>query len=78
MAVIHARQALLTGGWAKNVRIGIEGGHIATLETDTAPAAGEERHDTVVAGMPNLHSHAFQRHNIALQLVLAGRFESQS
>lgn len=61
MAVIHARQALLTGGWAKDVRIDIADGRIATLETGAAPATGDERHDTVVAGMPNLHSHAFQR-----------------
>ncbi|HEV7250970.1 MAG TPA: formimidoylglutamate deiminase [Shinella sp.] len=61
MAVIHARQALLTGGWAKNVRLHIEGGRIARLETDAAAASSDERHDTIVAGMPNLHSHAFQR-----------------
>ncbi|WP_432347450.1 formimidoylglutamate deiminase [Shinella yambaruensis] len=61
MAVIHARQALLTGGWAKDVRIDIADSRIATLETGAAPVPGDERHDTVVAGMPNLHSHAFQR-----------------
>ncbi|MGJ7037895.1 formiminoglutamate deiminase [Shinella sp. BE166] len=61
MAVIHARQALLTGGWTKDVRLHIEGGRIARLETDAAAAAGDERHNTIVAGMPNLHSHAFQR-----------------
>ena len=61
MAVIHARQALLTGGWAKDVRISVEGGRIAALETETAAAPGDERHDAIVAGMPNLHSHAFQR-----------------
>ncbi|WP_411035321.1 formimidoylglutamate deiminase [Shinella sp. BYT-45] len=61
MAVIHARQALLAGGWAKDVRIVIAGGRIAALETDTAATPGDERHDTIVAGMPNLHSHAFQR-----------------
>jgi len=61
MAVIHARQALLTGGWANNVRLHVEAGRIGALETDVAPGAADERHDTVVAGMPNLHSHAFQR-----------------
>lgn len=61
MTVIHARQALLASGWAKNVRISIEGGRIAALETNAAAAAGDERHDTVLSGMPNLHSHAFQR-----------------
>ena len=61
MAVIHARQALLTGGWAKDVRIDVRDGRIASLEEGAAAAPGDERHDTVVAGMPNLHSHAFQR-----------------
>ena len=61
MAVIHARQALLTGGWAKDVRISLDGGRIAALEIGKAAASGDECHDTIVAGMPNLHSHAFQR-----------------
>ncbi|MCT7662446.1 formimidoylglutamate deiminase [Shinella kummerowiae] len=61
MATIHARQALLAGGWAKDVRIGVETGRIVRLEAGVAAAAGDERHDTIVAGMPNLHSHAFQR-----------------
>ena len=61
MVVIHARQALLTNGWASNVRITVEGGRITALETGAAAAPGDERHDAIVAGMPNLHSHAFQR-----------------
>ena len=61
MAVIHARQALLANGWAKDVRITVESGRIASVETGVSSVAGDERHDTIVAGMPNLHSHAFQR-----------------
>ena len=61
MAVIHARQALLAGGWANDVRINVEDGRIVATEKDAPAAPGDERHDTVVAGMPNLHSHAFQR-----------------
>nr|WP_298104235.1 formimidoylglutamate deiminase [uncultured Shinella sp.] len=61
MAVIHARQALLTNGWTKDVRITVADGRISSLETGVAAASGDERHDTIVAGMPNLHSHAFQR-----------------
>lgn len=61
MAVIHARQALLASGWAKDVRIAVESGRIASVETGVSSVASDERHDTVVAGMPNLHSHAFQR-----------------
>jgi len=32
MAVIHARQALLAGGWANDVRISIEDGRIVGEE----------------------------------------------
>lgn len=61
MAVIHARQALLANGWAKDVRITVQSGRIASVETGASSVEGDERHDTIVAGMPNLHSHAFQR-----------------
>ncbi|MCF3642968.1 formimidoylglutamate deiminase [Rhizobium sp. TRM95111] len=61
MTVIHAREALLPEGWAKDVRLSLAGGRIAAVETGAAAAAGDERHGHVVPGMPNLHSHAFQR-----------------
>ncbi|WP_421577149.1 formimidoylglutamate deiminase [Shinella sp. M31] len=61
MAVIHARQALLANGWAKDVRITVQSGRIASVEIGASSVEGDERHDTIVAGMPNLHSHAFQR-----------------
>ncbi|MFQ0816032.1 formimidoylglutamate deiminase [Brucella anthropi] len=57
---IHAGQALLGNGWAENVRIGIAGGKIASMEVGKAAGAGDERHAAIVAGVPNLHSHAFQ------------------
>ncbi|CAN7651144.1 formimidoylglutamate deiminase [Rhizobium sp. LjRoot98] len=61
MASIHAKSALTPSGWQKDVRLTIEGGQIATIEADTAVRTGDERHDILVPGMPNLHSHAFQR-----------------
>lgn len=57
---IHAEQALLEHGWARNVRIGIANGQIASVETEQDAQADDERHQVVVSGMPNLHSHAFQ------------------
>ncbi len=57
---IHAGQALLETGWAEDVRIGIDGGKIVSLETGAAAGADDERHAAIVSGMPNLHSHAFQ------------------
>ena len=61
MTSIFARQALLPGGWAKDVRLVMSGGRIVSVTTGTAPKAGDERHAILLPGMPNLHSHAFQR-----------------
>jgi formimidoylglutamate deiminase len=61
MTIIFAPQALLPEGWTDNVRIRIDGATIASVEHDAVPDAGDERHEIVVPGMSNLHSHAFQR-----------------
>lgn len=61
MTTIFAEQALLPEGWQGNVRIVLDGGRIVAVEAGTSPQAGDERHAIVLAGMPNLHSHAFQR-----------------
>lgn len=53
--------ALLPDGWASNVRITFDGNRIARVEKDVAPAGGDERHGIALPGLPNLHSHAFQR-----------------
>ncbi len=50
------RHALLPTGWGENVRLIVENGVIASVETDVA--GGKE---IALPGMPNLHSHAFQR-----------------
>ncbi len=57
---IHAGQALLPGGWAENIRIGIAGSRIVSLEAGADALTDDERHAVIVGGMPNLHSHAFQ------------------
>ncbi|MBB3946687.1 formiminoglutamate deiminase [Rhizobium skierniewicense] len=59
--ILHAETALLAGGWAKNVRLAMMGGQIASLETDVAAKPTDERASIIVPAMPNLHSHAFQR-----------------
>ncbi|TPE61131.1 formimidoylglutamate deiminase [Sandaracinobacter neustonicus] len=61
MAALHFSQALLPDGWAQGVRLTLADGRIAKLETGVEPAAGDERHATALPGLPNLHSHAFQR-----------------
>lgn len=61
METIVADQALLADGWACDVRIAIEAGRIVAVEPGATPDAGETRHAVAIPGMPNLHSHAFQR-----------------
>ncbi|WP_293406763.1 formimidoylglutamate deiminase [Phenylobacterium sp.] len=53
--------ALLEGGWASNVRLTLSDGAIVRVETDVERAAGEAAHGPALPGLPNLHSHAFQR-----------------
>jgi formimidoylglutamate deiminase len=59
---LHLQQALLPDGFAENVRLTMSGGTITAVE----PGAGAQPGDTrlsglALPGMPNLHSHAFQR-----------------
>jgi formimidoylglutamate deiminase len=61
MAGLYFEQALLKSGWATGVRIEMAGDLIAGVETGTRPSARDERHCIGLPGMPNLHSHAFQR-----------------
>ena len=61
MTSIHVKSALTPAGWQKNVRLKIEDGCIVSVEASIAAQPGDERHDILVPGMPNLHSHAFQR-----------------
>lgn len=61
MTSIHVKSALTPAGWQKNVRMKIEDGRIVSVEASTTAQPSDERHDILVPGMPNLHSHAFQR-----------------
>jgi formimidoylglutamate deiminase len=54
-------QALLPAGWARDVRMTLANGRIARLEIGAAPESSDERHAIAIPGMPDLHSHAFQR-----------------
>jgi formimidoylglutamate deiminase len=56
-------QALLPGGWAEQVRLSVDAaGTITRVEADAPPGRADERVAGVaVPGLPNLHSHAFQR-----------------
>jgi formimidoylglutamate deiminase len=57
--VLHADQALLPSGWARNVVVEVAEGRIAAVTPDAAPAGG--RVAVLLPAPVNLHSHAFQR-----------------
>lgn len=58
---IHAAAALLPGGWAKDVSLVIAGGNLASVTKDSTAMPGDIRVAALIPGMPDLHSHAFQR-----------------
>ena len=58
---LFAKQALLADGWHHDVRIEIDGGLITRVTPDAPSDGAEIATGEVIPGMPNLHSHAFQR-----------------
>lgn len=68
MTALWFETALLPGGWARDVRLRLEDGLIAAVESAVPPQPGDERCGIALPGLPNLHSHAFQR-------AMAGRAE---
>ncbi len=60
-STLHLDAALLPGGWADNVRLEIADGRVAALTRDAPRRAGDERVAIALPGMPNVHSHGFQR-----------------
>lgn len=62
MPRLFAPRALLPSGWADDVRIDVDArGDIASIVAGSQPGAAERLAGVVVPGIPNLHSHAFQR-----------------
>ncbi len=62
MPTYVADRALLPGGWAEDVLLEVDGeGVLGRVSPDGAPADAERIPGVVVPGVPNLHSHAFQR-----------------
>ncbi len=58
---IFAKEALLADGWQRDVLIEIEGDLIKRVTPNTVANGAEIASGAVIPGMPNLHSHAFQR-----------------
>jgi formiminoglutamate deiminase len=71
MGGLFFSEALLKSGWAHDVRLEVVDGMIGSVEIGTRPAGDDERHGIGLPGMPNLHSHAFQRAMAGLTEVRA-------
>jgi formimidoylglutamate deiminase len=62
MTVLFAEAALLPEGLADRVRLEVDArGDLTAVEVGAAPAGAERLAGVVLPGMPNVHSHAFQR-----------------
>ncbi|MBX9583306.1 MAG: formimidoylglutamate deiminase [Gemmataceae bacterium] len=61
MPALWFTSALLPGGWAERVRLTVADGLITQVETGVEPDPADDRHGPAVPGLPNLHSHTFQR-----------------
>jgi len=53
--------ALLPQGWAARVRLTAANGRIGAVEVGVEATEADERHAIGLPGLPNVHSHAFQR-----------------
>ncbi|RVT96140.1 formimidoylglutamate deiminase [Rhodovarius crocodyli] len=71
MTSFFAAEALLPEGWARDVLIEADAAGTITSVTMGAQPGGARRLGLVVPGLPNLHSHAFQR-------AMAGRADRRS
>lgn len=58
---LWARHALLPSGWQAGVRLTIDEGVISAIEVGAEGSGTEVIEADLIPGMPNLHSHAFQR-----------------
>lgn len=61
-SVFYFDHALLDAGWERAVEIAVDGeGVITGVRSGVKPAPGAIRAGVVIPGLPNLHSHVFQR-----------------
>jgi formimidoylglutamate deiminase len=62
LTAYFTRDALLPGGWAREVRIEVDdAGDFAAVTANATPGRAKRLSGPVLPGMANLHSHAFQR-----------------
>ena len=58
---LHFAEALLPTGWARDVRVELADGCFAKVTLDALAQPADQRYAVALPGLPNLHSHAFQR-----------------
>ena len=62
MNTLHAKDALLPTGWANNVLLEWNAnGELTAVTPHTTPGNAPQAAGPITPGLPNLHSHAFQR-----------------
>jgi formiminoglutamate deiminase len=54
-------ELLLPEGWVRDARVSIDQGVITAILPGASPHTSETKHAVGLPGLPNLHSHAFQR-----------------
>jgi formimidoylglutamate deiminase len=54
-------EALVGDAWQRGVRCSIVDGVVARIDTNVVSVDGDERHGIGLPGVPNVHSHTFQR-----------------
>ena len=68
--------ALLPTGWARDVAVDIEGGTITGIAAQASPEGRERIAGIAIPGLPNLHSHTFQRGMAGLAEIRGPRGDS--
>jgi formiminoglutamate deiminase len=61
MRALWFETALIGDDWADDVRVEISDGLVSAVRAGVAAEPGDERHAIGLPGLPNLHSHGFQR-----------------
>jgi formimidoylglutamate deiminase len=61
MAALFFDYALLPQGWSTGVRIDLDGGRIAAVTAQASADGAQHCRGIALPGLPNLHSHTFQR-----------------
>ncbi|HGM5582556.1 TPA: formimidoylglutamate deiminase [Pseudomonas putida] len=77
MSAYFAERALLPSGWANNVRLEVSAdGRLSSIAADASADGAERLAGPLLPGMPNLHSHAFQRAMAGLAEVVGNPNDS--